>query len=382
MSRFVFIPVLFCLAGPLQAQSISATERLYAYWENDNLEYGEPQQLLEAYRSFIREFSDTEIATCDKKECLILDVFHVWMSYVYDLQEERSDLLKADLDFFVNKGIDLNVKYKGYSEYMFSELFFTMLESLGVLNEEMLIETHYETLVTALLELGVDFTAPMSKGSRWMSISQFLVTQEEDSEYPGWSSALKVLIDKEVRMDIGQKKIWSPFMMSIISKKHEAFDMILESGVDVNKREGRWKAFDLAVYGTDSTDFYKLKKLIDAGYDVNAGVGSLESMTPLMTLAYTYYSDEKYLKEIIEKLKEKKIDFNAVDDKGNTAIHHAVIAFDTWYCFYLDDLVDWSIKNRKGQTALDMVREMRKKKKFRDNKSLLWLESHLGGGNM
>lgn len=382
MSRFILISVLFCLVGSLQAQSVSATDRLYAYWENDNLEYGEPEQLLEAYRSFIREFSDTEITTCDKKECLILDVFHVWMTYVYELPEEQSGLLKEDIGYFLGKGIDLNAKYKGYSEYMFSELFFTMLESLDVLNEEVLVETHYETLVTTLLELGVDFTVPMSKGNRWMSISQYLVLQEEDSEYLGWSSALKVLIDKEVRMDIGQKKTWSPFMMSIISGKHEAFDMILDSGVDLNKREGKWKAFDLAVYGTDSTDFHKLRELIDAGYDVKSGAGSLDSMTPLMTLAYAYYSDEKYLKEIIEKLKEKKIDFNAVDDKGNTAIHHAVIAFDTWYCFYLDGLVDWSIKNNKGQTALDMVRELRKKKKLRDNNALLWLESHLGGGNM
>ncbi|MCE7991119.1 MAG: hypothetical protein HEP71_04030 [Roseivirga sp.] len=376
--RTALILILYILPQLTKAQSDNATDRLYAYWENDNLEYGETQELLDAYRTFIREFSDTEIATCNKNECLILDVFYVWMSYVYELPEERSELLKEDLNYFLSKGIDLNRKYQGHIEYMFSELFFTMLESLDVLNEEMFVETHYETLVTALLKLDVDFNVPMSRGRGWMSISQLLVSEEEedDTEYPGWSSVLKVLIDKKVSMTIGQKKTWSPFMMSLISKKHEAFDMILNSGVDVNLLESKWKAFDMAVFGTDSTDFYKIRRLIDAGYDVTTGSGYFDGMTPLMSLAYSYYADENEVKKIIDKLKEKGADFNAVDDKGNTALHHAVIAFDAWYCFYLDKQVNPNIKNKKGKTAHDLVLDLRKKKKLTDSQVLLWFEDY------
>lgn len=379
----VISAVLFALTNLMSAQSSSATDRLYAYWEND-LEYGETQELLNSYRAFIREFSDTEIATCDKNECLILDVFHIWMSYAYDLEDEQSELLKEDLNYFLSKGIDLNIKYQGLTEYMFSELFFTMLESLDVLNEEVFVETHYETLVTALLELGVDFTVPISKGRGWVSISQFLVSEEgeEDTEYPGWASALKVLIDKNVNMTIGQKKTWSPFMMSLNADNHEAFDMIIDSGVNVNLQEGKSNAFELAVFGADSSNLYKINKLIDAGFDVNARSRSLFGMTPLMTLAYAYYSDEKDLKAIIDKLREKGADFSAVDDKGNTAIHHAVIAFDTWYCYYLGDRIDLKAKNKKGKTALDLVKKLRKKKKFSDHQVLLWFEAYLTEGDL
>lgn len=382
--RLAFISVvLFALTNLMSAQSGSATDRLYAYWEGDNLEYGETKELLDSFRAFIREFSDTEITTCDKNECLILDVFNIWMSYVYDLEDEQSELLKEDLNYFLSKGIDLNRKYQGQTEYMFSELFFTMLESLDVLNEEIFVETHYETLVTALLELGVDFTVPMSKGRGWMSISQFLVSEEdeEDTIYPGWASALKVLIDKKVNMTIGQKKTWSPFMMSLSTNKHEAFDMIVDSGVNVNLREGKSNAFELAVFGADSSNLYKINRLIDAGYDVNSSSGSLFGMTPLMILAYAYYSDEKDLKAIVDKLREKGADFSAVDDRGNTAVHHAVIAFDTWYCYYLDDWVDLKAKNKKGKTALGLVKKLRKKK-FIDNQVLLWFEAYLTEGDL
>lgn len=380
------IALLCLLAGlilcPLQAQNSSATERLYSYLENDNIEYGEAADLLKSFRAFIREFTDEEVSTCNKKECLILDILHLWMGYVYDFEKEQSELLRDDLEYFLNKGIDLNTRYSGYSEYMFSELFFTGLSALDELNEEMFVDTHYETLVSAFLAIGIDFTVPMSKGKRWMSISQFLVSVEGDPGYPGWDSALKVLIDKKVSMTIRQKKLWSPFMTSILTPTSKAFDMILESGLDVNRVEGNWTAFDLIIYGTDSTDFHKVVRLIDAGYDLKSVSKSLDGMTPLMTLAYSYYSDKKELKRVIEKMKEQQIDFNAVDENGNTAIHHAVLAFDTWYCFYLDGLVDWEIKNKKGQTALDLTRELRKKKKYAKSKALLWLESHLGGGNM
>ena len=261
---------------------------------------------------------------------------------------------------------------------MFSRLFFTMVESLDETNEEVMERTHYETIIKGLLAAGVDFNQPMGNSRRWFTIPQYLVSLDDTSEYPSWLILLEVMLDNGVDLQVGHDKRWSPFMMSIIADGSEAFELFLRKGLDVNYKEGTWTTFELAVYGTDTTDLVRVKKLIDKGYDVNRA-DHLDQMTALMIMAYADNPEVEEAKALIEQIISKTNDINATDSKGNTVLHHAVRTFNPWIFHYLDGKVDKSIKNKKGKTALDMAEEFLAKQKYARSNQLKWIKQSLEG---
>ena len=79
-------------------------------------------------------------------------------------------------------------------------------------------------------------------------------------------------------------------------------------------------------------------------------------MNMLMQLPYASGSpDKKVFLKIINHFLAAGLDVNQQDDKGNTALHHAVENFDALmtYTLLLDPKTNRNIKNNKGQTPLD-----------------------------
>ena len=77
--------------------------------------------------------------------------------------------------------------------------------------------------------------------------------------------------------------------------------------------------------------------------------------------SYTYSYDTNYYKKdlhapIISHLLSKGANINAIDNKGNTALHYAVrLQIESVIPILLSNNIDINIKNNENQTALDIA---------------------------
>ena len=142
-------------------------------------------------------------------------------------------------------------------------------------------------------------------------------------------------------------------------EREDSVEFMLSLGADPNvidSRYGTTPIFHAAFRGKKKIS----QLLISRGADVNAR--SNDGRTALHFIGGA--------PEVFALLISKGADIDARDDDGNTPLHHTAMSGDTIVAQLLISVsADLSIKNNKGQTALELAEE-------RDSRGVIWLLEH------
>ena len=199
----------------------------------------------------------------------------------------------------------------------------------------------------------------------------------------------------------------SPFITAYLQHNNEAIDLFLESGMDLNCNESRWRyqengqyipirdKWTPLMYACSNNDVEMIKRLLAYGADVNVMSQSEPGASYVVTTAVLASIGNE---EILQVLLDHGADVDLTDRRGNTALVSLLTEREEDYVdddegfnpadtepmspeilkgvrALLDRGLDIMHKNNMGKTALDYVEEGSEIKalliEYRDRKPLL-----------
>lgn len=372
--RFRVITFLITLVlGINLGYSQKATGRLYAFYNSSELDDLSDQDAFDTYRDFIKVvFEDDEINKCKAKDCLFLDVMYLWIDFASYLDTEQSSALAEDIRFFKSKGLDLNKKQKGYRRYLFAETFELLIETLYESEEAMYISSHLSTIIKGLIEVGVDFHAPMRKGKYWEGLIESIISDNvKNPFYEDSDLLIQIMMENGVDMNKAHElNSESPFFYTILLKNRKILNVMLKNGVNINQTSKGVDAMSMIMNYSDVTDFEMIKMLLLTGFDPNYSNLS-DGTTPLMNLAYASDTTQTVIDSVLSLLENKGTDYNAQDKNGDTVLHHALRKLDYTLIALNQNRTNIDLKNKNGYTALAEAEIILQRPEYKDDPRLI-----------
>jgi len=275
----------------------------------------------------------------------------------------KEDTLNT-IKLLVNKGIDIELKdEKGwtaldYALYEMNKEIIHYLKEIGAKGDTSntltaillleAIEKKNVNYIQAYLDNGGDINILINKKDS-ITLAEVLLHEaiEENNvsyvqEYLDNGGDINIRIDK----DYSTK---TPLLILSIENNSDLISMLLiEKGVDVDLRDNYQSPpiREAAMMGQLNI----VKKLLDAGADINDAGGDDEGAGTVLTSAVFYGHTE-----VVEFLLEQGVDINDVDFQGSTALHIAKYQENK----YLEDLLlkynpDLNILDDYGNKAMDI----------------------------
>lgn len=139
----------------------------------------------------------------------------------------------------------------------------------------------------------------------------------------------------------------TPLIIAIRNRDYKMVNQLLEiKKLDINAKDRQKYKFTPLLHACQIKDLEIMKKLVDAGADVNMGSDGLnQGNTPLMVCAWSGFIDG------VKYLMEQDICFNQQDNNGFTALHKACIKGFYKIAELLIDKTDIKIRDRNNKTA-------------------------------
>lgn len=172
---------------------------------------------------------------------------------------------------------------------------------------------------------------------------------------------VRLLLEQGADVNAATKTGGTPLMFAAIRGNLETVRMLLDHGADVNAvAHFNWTA--LMVAAAKGHDLV-VNLLLDHGADAN--VADTYGWTPLMRAAY-----ENRAGAVRAFLRTGKVELDARDETGSTALHHAAAQGHVEIArLLLESGASIDARNAEGLTPLEMARRMEK------GASVLFLES-------
>lgn len=184
------------------------------------------------------------------------------------------------------------------------------------------------------------------------------ITPLHSACYYGNAEMAKMLIDSGADVNAANLEGGTPLRDACVYDSLELVDMLIQAGADVNRRDT--EIGNTPLFHMNSIDV--AKALINAGADVNARNDN--GSTPLHCACVWAGLD------VIKLLVESGAELNAQSVSNNTALHYiceATDATDFEAVYYLVKAgARYDIKNNKGETALDVLKQQVEYMQFRN----------------